>query len=68
MNQNTVKFELEGQDFICLMLMLGYATAAAMKHSKELGYSFLDLANRINRDNPNYTPYQIPEEFRMRFP
>jgi len=27
-----------------------------------LMYSFVRLTNAVNRDNPNYIPYQVPEE------
>ena len=58
-----MKIELTQDEFDMLLLMCGYATGAAMeKGNKRLGYGFLSLANAINRDNPHWTPYEIPKE------
>jgi hypothetical protein len=59
-----VVITLTGDEYQRLLLLTGYATGAAMKDDPKLAYSFLDLANRINRDNPRWTPYAIPEEYR----
>lgn len=56
-------FELTDQEFETLLLALGTATGAALRHSDNgMAYSFLRLANAINKDNPKWTPYVIPEE------
>jgi hypothetical protein len=46
-----------------LLLMMGFATGSAFKEDRYLAYRFMDLANRISRDNPDWKPYDIPEEF-----
>ena len=48
-----------------LLLMMGYAVASAMEKDRKMAYNFLDLVNRINKNNPHWTPYEIPEEFQM---
>jgi hypothetical protein len=50
-------------EFQTMVLALGYAAGAA--HGREergLWIEFLRLANLVNRDNPTWTPYVIPEE------
>jgi hypothetical protein len=56
--------ELSDQDFKTLLLCLGYASGAAFKqHDDRAAKSFLQLANAINRDHPNWTPYVIEPSF-----
>lgn len=53
---------LSESEFTTLLLMMGYATGAASKESdKGLGLSFLRIANAVNRDNPDWTPYELAE-------
>jgi hypothetical protein len=53
--------ELDDDEFSQLILMSGYAWGAAMKaDDSELARLFLILANRINKNNPKWTPYEIP--------
>lgn len=55
--------ELTDDEFSQLLLMCGYAAGAAAKGEERLlAYSFIHLANRINQNNPNWTPYEIPKE------
>jgi hypothetical protein len=55
------KFELNDEDHDLLLLMMGYATGAAAKMRQDgLANRFLGLANTIEKDNPNYRPYEIP--------
>ena len=55
--------ELTRDEFATLLLMLGYATGAAFaKGERDLGYRFVALANQINKDNPNWTAYEIPPD------
>ena len=61
-------FSLDDDQYDSLLLMLGYATCAAMKEgNRRLAYSFVKLANAINRDNPRWRPYEIPDEFQETF-
>lgn len=56
-----VTIELDSEQYNLLMLMIGYATGTAQKLGEvEMSYSFVELANHINRDKPDWTPYQMP--------
>jgi hypothetical protein len=58
-----MKIELTDDEFSTLLLMCGYAAGAASSHdNKRLAYGFLRVANAINRNNPSWTPYEIPKE------
>lgn len=58
----TLKFTLSRDDFETLLLMAGYAVGAAVKdRERRLAVRFLRLTNTINKDNPNYIPYEVPE-------
>jgi hypothetical protein len=60
-----VTLDMTRDDYDKLMLMLGYATGAAnMAGELTLFWSWLRLANELNNGNPNFRPYEIPEEFR----
>lgn len=55
--------DLNEEDFATLLVMLGYATGAARRQGeRELSIRFVKLANTINRDNPNWTPYQVSDD------
>jgi hypothetical protein len=56
-----MRIEFSQHDYETLLLTLGYA-AGALQRSGEHGLFFrvLELANRINRDNPNWTAYELP--------
>lgn len=61
--QKTVRFEfsLTPDEFDLLLLMAGVATGATMRQGdKEMAYGFLRFVNRLNENNPNFTPYEIP--------
>jgi hypothetical protein len=56
--------ELSDRDFSTLLQCLGYAIGAAFKQQHDqVAKSFLQLANTINRDDPNWTPYIIEPSF-----
>jgi hypothetical protein len=66
---NTDRFNLNlnltREEFDTLILALGFATGSAFKQGMgKLSYSLLELANTINKDNPNWKPYEIPQEYR----
>jgi hypothetical protein len=51
---------LSDEEFVVLNLALGAAAGAAFEiHEKKLAFSIVRLANSVNRDNPNWTPYQL---------
>ena len=59
--EDRVNISLTRDEFEALLIMCGYATAAAMKQDTKMGYAFLALVNTINRDNPKWIPYEIPQ-------
>jgi hypothetical protein len=53
--------ELTQDDYDSLLVLIGYATGAAYQHGNlAMARRFLALANRINKDNPAWIPYDIP--------
>lgn len=55
--------ELTDDEFGNLIFTLGIAAGALAKQSDMRGVSrVFRLANAINRNNPNWTPYEIPPE------
>jgi hypothetical protein len=52
-------------DYDQLTLLLGYAAgAASAAGATEMFWKMINFVNALNRTNPNFTPYEIPEEFR----
>ena len=61
---NHVTLQMTRDDFDTLLLELGTAAgAAARDHDRVSLYRSLDLANRLNATNPDFTPYEIPAEY-----
>jgi hypothetical protein len=57
-----VQIRLTRDEFDALLVMSGMALAMALQQGdRAMMASFLKLANAINRDNPNWKPYEIPE-------
>jgi hypothetical protein len=55
--------ELTNEEFDTLLLMCGYAAGAAFGHeNKPLAYSFIAIANAVNRGNPRWRAYEMPEK------
>jgi hypothetical protein len=56
-----VEFDLSEDDFMCLLVVLGFAWKAAEAHRNPAfrPEEVLRLANVINKGNPNYTPVEI---------
>jgi len=53
------QIELTDEDASALLIMLGYATGAAMKQDPDLAKSFLRLTNTVGKQYPNFRPYEI---------
>jgi hypothetical protein len=60
-----VTLEMTRDDFDRLLIMVGCACGNAMRigGSRQF-YSWLEFANELNNGNPDFTPYEIPEEYR----
>lgn len=54
-----MKFELSREDFELLLLALGIATGACRE--PRLANRLIQLADTINKGNPNWTPYGVPK-------
>jgi hypothetical protein len=51
--------QLSQGEFEDLLLMMGYAMAAAVEaYDYDLATRFMNVANAVNRDNPNFIPYR----------
>jgi hypothetical protein len=46
--------------------MLGYAAGAAQADNQWLFWQFIVFTNQLNRTNPHFRPYEIPEAYRQR--
>lgn len=61
--QKTLEFSLTPDEFDLLLSMAGVATGFMMAQGKKrLAYSFVRLVNRLNENNPDFTPYTIPRD------
>jgi hypothetical protein len=43
-----------------LLLMAGYATGCAQRNRESFATEFILLTNKINEQNPNWTPIPVP--------
>ena len=48
-------------DYALVMRLLGAASARDIERVESLHY-ILELLDRLNQGNPNYTPYQVQEK------
>jgi hypothetical protein len=56
-----VTLELSRDEFSWLRIALSHAAAYATEKPAVLR-QFLEVSNAINRGNPDWTPYEVPEE------
>jgi hypothetical protein len=55
--------DLTAMEKMLFTMMQGFAVGAAMKQrDKRLANEFIRLTNKLNADNPNFTPYQVEED------
>jgi hypothetical protein len=59
----TVTIRMSNADYQELLLCLGYS-AGAVSATPRSFWSRIGLTNRLNAGNPQFQPYEIPEEFR----
>jgi hypothetical protein len=60
---NEYTFTLTRDQYETLLVALGYAAGAAVaREEHKLFFAFLRLTNEINKNNPNYRPYEVPPE------
>jgi hypothetical protein len=54
-----LKVELTREEHDTLLMMAGIATGAALRDNMpHMAVSFLRLINAVNRNNPDWTPYE----------
>jgi hypothetical protein len=61
---DVVMLRLTGVEYDRLLIMMGFAVGAAMKEDMGMAYRFVDLVNRLNKGNPAFKPYEIPDKFK----
>jgi hypothetical protein len=65
MADDSFTITLSGKERTLLLHLIGYATQAACRDGDfQLAYRILDFANRANKNNPEWKPYKIPDEFK----
>lgn len=58
-----ITLEMTGDDFDCLLIMLGAAIGSALRAGrKDMAYLWLEFTNKLNNGNSEFTPYEIPTE------
>ena len=62
--KDRVVIDMSRDDFDMLLLVLGLA-AGGQFDDRVFFWRVMKLANTINEGNPRYTPYEIPEEYRL---
>jgi hypothetical protein len=64
MPEGEVTITLTTEEYDRLLILMGFAVGAAYEKDREIAYRFLELANRVNRGNPHWRSYEIPDEFK----
>lgn len=65
-NGDTITIEMSRDDYELLLLLLGIATGSCSRNpNRDMFWNSVDFVNRLNAANPRFTPYEIPEEFRL---
>jgi hypothetical protein len=60
-----VTLEMNRADFERLLIMLSYAVGAALRAgARPMFWRWLGWINELNRTNPRFTPFEVPEEFK----
>jgi hypothetical protein len=57
-NGNVV-LRMSKEDWHLTMYALDKAIGCVPNPARHLAYKLIDLRNRLNQGNPNYTPYQV---------
>lgn len=60
-----ITLTMASDDYAQLLFMLGIAAGAMSKEGNERAfYRSVALMNHLNAGNPDFIPYEIPEEYR----
>lgn len=64
-----IHLDLTQEEYSELLYLLGIATGALENDTGWHGmYRAVEFVNELNRANPGFTPYEIPEEYRKKVP
>lgn len=59
-----VVLTMSREDYEMLLIVLGYATGAAIKDDWTPVRRMFELTNRLNKGNPSYRPYVVKAEIK----
>jgi hypothetical protein len=59
-----ITIEMTRHDCEMLLWVCGLAAGSVRPAAPAVFWRIIEFANRLNEGNPNFTPYEIPEEFR----
>ena len=59
-----ITLEMSIEDYETLLFIVGTA-AGAIYNNRERFWRWIDFTNRLNTGNPNFAPYEIPDEYRQ---
>ena len=64
-NGGAITLEMSFDDYQTLLMMLGSAVGSVSQRRDPIRFwRWIDFTNRMNTGNPNFTPYDIPDEYR----
>jgi hypothetical protein len=63
-----VTVEMSRENYEQLIHILGFSLGALKKGNEETFYRWIDFVNRLNRTNPHFQQYEIPEAYRPKEP
>jgi hypothetical protein len=63
---DTVTLEMSRADYGNLLLSIGIAAGTAS--DKKAFWGWMQFVNELNTGNPQFRPYEIPEEFKVAHP
>jgi hypothetical protein len=59
---DTVTLEMSRAEYSNLLIAIGIAAGSAT--DRQVFWGWMQFVNELNETNPQFTPYQIPEDFR----
>ncbi|MGA9668404.1 MAG: hypothetical protein WBQ94_04305 [Terracidiphilus sp.] len=62
-----MRIDLEREDFETPLMMMGMALGlAARARDEAMAARYIRVANAVNANNPNWTPYEVPDDNHVR--
>ena len=59
---DTIMLEMSRAEYSNLLIAIGIAAGSAT--DRQVFWGWMQFVNELNETNPQFTPYQIPEDFR----